>query len=423
MTSPISEVIVTPVAFADPPLLNAAGVHEPYALRSIIEVRCADGSYGLGESYGNTAHLEGLQAVAAQLPGLDPMRRNDLARVVERHVRTVADDGGSAGSVSATRTFGALISPFEVACLDVTGKALGRPVSDLLGGAVRDRVDFSAYLFYRFAAHPGQDVDEWGAALDPEGIVAQARKMITEYGFGSIKLKAGVLAPDAEADAILALREAFPDLPLRIDPNAVWDVDTAVRIAKRLDGVLEYFEDPVRGIPEMAALSAQIDVPLATNMCVVAWEHVAPAVRDDAVQIVLSDHHYWGGLRACTELARTCETFGLGLSMHSNSHLGISLAAMVHLGAATPHLTYALDTHWPWKHEDLVTGAPVFSGGSAAVPTTPGLGVELDRDALARLHEQYLSSGIRARDDIGYLRRNWAEPELTKLLGEGHMFS
>jgi len=422
MTAPISEVIVTPVAFADPPLLNAAGVHEPYALRSIVEVRCADGSYGLGESYGNTAHLQGLEAVAAQLPGIDPIRHHDIARVVTGAVQKVADAGGSAGSVSATRTFGALISPFEVACLDVTGKVLRRPVADLLGGPVRNRVDFSAYLFYRFAAHPGQDVDEWGAALDPAGIVAQAKKMIDEYGFGSIKLKAGVLAPDAEADAILALRDAFPGLPLRIDPNAVWDVDTAVRVAKRLEGVLEYYEDPVRGIPEMAKLSAQVEVPLATNMCVVAWEHIAPAVRDDAVQIVLSDHHYWGGLRASTEVARTCETFGLGLSMHSNSHLGISLAAMVHLGAATPHLTYALDTHWPWKHEDLVTGAPVLTGGSAAVPTTPGLGVELDRDAPARLHEQYLSSGLRARDDRGYQQRNWPEPELTRRLGEGHMF-
>jgi glucarate dehydratase len=147
-------------------------------------------------------------------------------------------------------------------------------------------------------------------------------------------------------------------------------------------------------------------MPLATNMCVVAFAHLPPAIRAGAVQVVLSDHHYWGGLRRSRLLAGICETFGLGLSMHSNSHLGISLAAMVHLAAATPNLTYACDTHWPWKTEDVVAGEPFrFAGGALRVPDAPGLGVELDRDALARLHEQYLRSGLRNRDDTGYMRR------------------
>ena len=147
-------------------------------------------------------------------------------------------------------------------------------------------------------------------------------------------------------------------------------------------------------------------MPLATNMCVVAFEHLPPAIRADAVQVVLSDHHYWGVLRRSRLLAGICETFGLGLSMHSNSHLGISLAAMVHLAAATPNLGYACDTHWPWKTEDVVAGTPfTFAGGALSVPRGPGLGVELDRDALARLHEQYLRCGLRNRDDTGYMRR------------------
>jgi Enolase C-terminal domain-like len=268
-------------------------------------------------------------------------------------------------------------------------------------------VPFSAYLFYKWAGHPGTDSeDAWSEALDPGGIVAQATRMIDRYGFTAIKLKGGVFPPEQEVAAARALKSAFPDHPLRLDPNAAWTPETSLWIARELDGVLEYLEDPTPGIEGMAEVARHASMPLATNMCVVAFSHLAPAVRNDAVQVILSDHHYWGGLRRSALLAGTCDTFGIGLSMHSNSHLGISLAAMVHLAAATPNLTYACDTHWPWKAEDVVAGEPLtFSGGSVKVPDGPGLGVELDRDALTRLHEQYLSCGIRNRDDTGYMRR------------------
>ena len=125
----------------------------------------------------------------------------------------------------------------------------------------------------------------------------------------------------------------------------------------------------------MAEVAQQAPMPLATNMCVVAFDHLAPAVAKESVRVVLSDHHYWGGLQRSRLLAGICDTFDLGLSMHSNSHLGISLAAMVHLAGATPNLTYACDTHWPWKTEEIVKpGALEFVDGSVPVPTTPGLG-------------------------------------------------
>lgn len=155
----------------------------------------------------------------------------------------------------------------------------------------------------------------------------------------------------------------------------------------------------------MARVSAGTDVPLATNMCVIAMEHLPPAIAADAVQVVLSDHHLWGGLRSSAALARIAETFGIGLSMHSNSHLGVSLAAMTHLASATPNLTYACDTHYPWKTQDLIVpGALAFVDGEVAVPTGPGLGVELDREMLGVLHEQFLTCGVRRREDTVYMQ-------------------
>jgi glucarate dehydratase len=405
--SRISRIDVTPVAFADPPLLNVVGVHQPWALRAIVEVHTDSGIIGLGETYADESHLARLEAVAATLPGHDPYDLHGLHRLVTDVLGRETGGAGASfgGMLDVSSAVATVYSPFEVGCLDVAGRETGRPVSDLLGGAVRDRVPFSGYLFYKWPCHPGWPDDEWGEALDPDAIVAQAKRMIDGWGFGSLKLKGGVFDPDTECAAIEALRAAYPELPLRLDPNAGWTPQTSVGVAERLAGVVEYLEDPTAGIEGMAYVAARTEVPLATNMCVIAFEHLAPAIAIDAVQVVLSDHHLWGGLRRSALLGGITETFGLGLSMHSNSHLGVSLAAMVHLAAASPHLTYACDTHYPWKTQDVIAPDVLsFEGGSVAVPTGPGLGVELDRDQLGVLHEQYLTCGVRRREDTVYMQ-------------------
>ncbi|OPX08532.1 glucarate dehydratase family protein [Mycobacterium sp. AT1] len=406
---------ITPVAFADPPLLNTVGVHQPFALRAIIQLDTDAGLVGLGETYADTRHLARLDAAAGAIVGLDVFALNIIRATIAQ--RLAGDDAavGTAGMITSASAVDQVFSPFEVACLDVQGHLTGRPVSDLLGGKVRDEVPFSAYLFYKWAAHPGGEPDAWGEAVDPAGIVAQATRMIDEYGFTAIKLKGGVFPPDEEMKAVEALREAFPNHPLRLDPNAAWTPQTSVKVAAGLAGVLEYLEDPTPGLDGMAEVAAQSPMPLATNMCVVAFDQLAPSVAKDSVKVVLSDHHYWGGLHRSRLLAGICDTFGLGLSMHSNSHLGISLAAMVHLAGATPNLSYACDTHWPWKTEEVVkAGVLEFRDGAVAVPTTPGLGVEIDDDALGALHEQYLRCGIRDRDDTGYMQSIHPEFENTK---------
>ncbi|MCS0601466.1 glucarate dehydratase family protein [Streptomyces sp. LP11] len=414
----ITEVRLTPILVADPPLLNTQGVHQPYTPRLIVEVVTADGVTGLGETYGDTEYLELARPLAESLPGRSVMDVNSLfgidLAVDESRVGEAVDAGGLRGVQSAGKLRLSVLSAFEVACLDAQGRALGLPVHALLGGKVRDRVEYSAYLFYKWAGHPAgvpAEPDPWGAALDPAGVVAQARELRDRHGFTSFKLKGGVFPPDEEIAAVRALAEAFPGHPLRLDPNGAWSVATSLKVAGELGDLLEYLEDPTLGTPAMAEVSAGTGVPLATNMCVTTLGEIREAFTRDAVQVVLSDHHYWGGLRRTRELAAVCSAFGVGVSMHSNTHLGISLAAMTHVAATVPDLHHACDSHYPWQSEDVLTERIAFTGGAVEVSDTPGLGVELDRDELARLHRRWADDDgtLRDRDDAAAMRA--AEPD------------
>ena len=411
----ISEIHITPVAVPDPPLLNAAGLHAPYALRLIIEIVSADGISGWGEIPGSDATLSALQHAADHLVGMDPWGLNGINAKLE----TLAQPDERGATPWDQRTWVHVRSAIEVACYDLMGKSVGRPLVDLLGGASRERVPFSAYLFYKYEGAGGEfgfgrDETATGwyaaradAALDPAGIVAQARAMIEHYGFKSIKLKGGAFEPQQEVNAILALRDAFgPDMPLRLDPNAIWRVDTAIAAGKQLEGALEYYEDPVRGQANMAAVARAVDIPLATNMCTTSFADLPGSIAHQSEAIILSDHHFWGGFRASLELARFCAVFGRGLSMHSNSHLGISLAAMTHLAAAVSELTYDCDTHFPWQDGyDLLAEPLRFEAGAIAVPRGAGLGIEVDRAKLAKLHQQYLKCGLTERDDEAEMQK------------------
>ncbi len=416
----IADFRVTPIAIADPPLLNAAGLHAPYALRAIVEVVSDDNICGVSELPGGADVLADLEAVRHLVVGRDPFRLNRIAQDIEAYFGNAMSGNRQQLRTTiharrAARAFGAI----EVACLDLTGKAIGQPVCNLLGGKVRDRVPFSAYLFYKyegaggelgFATDPGAagwDAARQAAALTPAGIVTQAQAMCREFGFKSLKLKGGVFEPQIEVDTIFALREAFgPNTPLRLDPNAVWSVETAIRYGKQMEGVLEYYEDPTRGQAGMAQVARAVNIPLATNMCTISFDDIPGSVRLGSEQIILSDHHFWGGLRASMELARICRVFGRSLSMHSNSHLGISLQAMAHLAAVAPNLTYACDTHYPWQREEVIVGGRLqLDDGDLIIGDEPGLGVELDRAMLARLHENYLKCGLTARNDEAEMQK------------------
>ena len=408
----IKDIIITPIAIVDPPLLNAAGLHAPYALRIILEIITDDQISGISEIPGTSDIEQALYEAKELLIGKDVFQLNQIRTVLTE--RFGSESPLARGETPwDQRKLVHIFSSVEVACMDIMGKVLGRPIVDLLGGKMRESVPFSAYLFYKYEGAGGEfgfnlkpNAEGWEAAkqkqaINPEEIVFQAKAMCREFGFKSIKLKGGVFEPRIEVDTILALCKEFgPGVPLRFDPNAVWALDTAIQYGKELEGVLEYLEDPVRGQENMAAVRKVLKTPLATNMCTTSFEEIPAGIKIGSEDIILSDHHFWGGLKESMTLSGICETFGRDLSMHSNSHLGISLAAMVHLGAALPKMPYALDTHYPWQSDEVIIGGRIkFTDGSVVVPDGPGLGVELDKVALARLHQNYINCGLKKRND------------------------
>lgn len=429
----IAEVIVHKIAIADPPIRSSYGLHQPYALRTVLELRSDSGLTGVAETYGGEAPANALEELRPKLIGADPFKLTGaLVDMVEgrgsgdARSQTMLVPGENPLDATA-RTYSAV----ETACLDLIGKAVNQPVCDLIGGRVRDSVPFSAYPFYKHAGGGGEGddtrEDEYGEALSPEGLVKQVRQMVATYGFKDIKFKAGVLDPDIEIETVRQMRAEL-NMPVRMDPNCAWSVETSIRVGKALHVELGrdtggYLEDPTASIAGMAAVRKAIvesgyDVPLASNVAVTCFADLPPAFAQDAVQIVLCDHHYWGGMRQVQQLAKICATWGVGLSMHSNSHLGVSLMAMAHVAAATPHLTYACDTHYPWsqaKDEIVLGGRVPIVGGNVHIPDKPGLGVELDYDQLARGRERYAKCPYRKRDDEAEMRKH-VDPNWRRLL-------
>lgn len=423
----ITGLVLHPVAIADPPLRSSYGLHAPFALRTIVELRTDSGLTGISETYGGDGPLAGLEAVRQRVIGMDPFQLAGLYRDLTAKAEDPLDSvpGGRSQTYMVpgenpldrhTRTFAAI----EIACLDLIGKAVGKPVCDVIGGRVRGEVSFSAYLFYK---HAGEPEDEYGEVLGPEACVRECKQMVAQYGFREIKLKGGVLEPDVEIASIRALRREFgPAYPLRIDPNCAWSVETSVRVGRELEEELShggYLEDPCATLEGMGEVRRQLGhTPLASNVAVTCFADVPRAKALDAVQIVLSDPHYWGGMRNVQHLSHLAGVLGMGLSMHSNSHLGVSLMAMTHAAAACPNLAYACDTHYPWqsaKDEVAAGGRIRFVNGCVRIPDKPGLGVDLDYDQLARGRERYAKIPFRKRDDEAEMRRH-VDPTWRRIL-------
>lgn len=389
----IAAIEVIPIALPDPPLLNASGTHERVALRSIVRLRTSNGVEGVGEAHGGAALVADIDRLALLLKGVP----------ISATRRALSIAVASMGSRRADRVF----APIEVAMLDALGKSLGLPVAEVLGGRVRDRVEFAGYLFFKWPAHLGETADGWGEIETADHIVQLADRMASKFGFHSWKIKGGVYPASHEIECVRALHNARPGEPVRIDPNSVWSFELATEVANRLRGTVEYLEDPCASLDEMAALRSAQPVPLATNMFAESFDEHIPLIMKGATDVVLLDHHVVGGLRRAVAIADMCAAAGLGMSMHSNSHTGVSLSAMTHLASVVVGDVRTNDTHYPWNADfDIVEPSSMsIEDGFVKVPTIPGLGVRIDEDRLAEAHARYVNSEVRERRDGDYARR------------------
>jgi glucarate dehydratase len=424
MTTPtVARVEVVPVAGHDSMLLNLSGAHGPFFTRNVAIVTDSAGRVGLGEVPGGDAIAQTIAEAGESLVGKPVANYANLLRAAAAAFAD-RDAGGRGMQTFDQRITVHAVTALESCLLDLLGQHLEVPVAELLGeGRQRDAVPVLGYLFYvgdrRRTDLPyvveDRPADEWmrlrrEPALTPDAVVALAEAAHARYGFADFKLKGGVLRAEEEVDAVRALATRFPDARITLDPNGAWPLAEAITLCRDLRGVLAYAEDPVgaedgySGREAMAEFRRATGLPTATNMIATDWRQLACAIRANAVDIPLADPHFWT-MRGSVRVAQLCAAFGLTWGSHSNNHFDISLAMFTHVGAAAPDPITALDTHWIWQDGQALTCDPLrIEDGAIAVPTAPGLGVELDRDALAAAHERYLEHGLAARDDAVAMR-------------------
>lgn len=377
----ISDIRATTVTVPlEAPLRHANGVHWGRFVRTVVEVETDTGLVGLGEMGGGGESAEAVfRAMKSYLVGRDPARLEEMRFVI----------ANPTASLYNNRT--QVLAALEFACLDILGQAWGVPVSEILGGRVRDRVTFASYCFFRYPNPKSGS----GEVRTIEQLVRHAGDLKKKYGFTTHKVKGGVFHPDHELEAYRALAAAFPQDSLRFDPNGVWSAEQAIRFGQAIEGLCnDYLEDPVFGLNGMRRTRQMVRVPLATNTVVVNFEQLATNALDTAVDVILLDTTFWGGIRSCIKAAAVCDTFQLGIAVHSSGELGIQLATMLHLGAVLPNLSFAADAHYHHLTDDIIEGGLMkYEGGAIRVPTGPGLGVKLNRDKLRQYSELYKELG------------------------------
>jgi glucarate dehydratase len=358
------------------PLRHSNGAHWGRFVRTIIEVETDEGIVGLGEMGGGGESAEAaIRGLNSYLLGHNPLELESLRFKI----------ANPTASLYNNRT--QLLAAIEFACLDIVGQKLGVPVFNLLGGKLRDEVGFAGYLFFRYGEpnsgkHEVRTIDQ---------LVAHARDLKAEYGFTSHKLKGGVFHPDYELDAYRALAAAFPGDSFRYDPNGALSVEQSIRFGKAIEHLRnDYFEDPTWGLNGMRRVRSMVDIPTATNTVVVNFEQLSANVLSPAVDVILLDTTFWGGIRPCIKAAAICEMFQLSVAVHSSGELGIQLATMLHLGAVLPNLSFDADAHYHHLSDDIIVGGKMrYENGKIKVPEGNGLGVQLDREKVRQYSELY----------------------------------
>jgi glucarate dehydratase len=426
----ITEMSVIPVAGRDSMLLNLSGAHSPFFTRNIVVLKDNAGHTGVSEVPGGEQIRQVLEESKVFVINKQIGSYNNILNEVRKQY-SERDSGGRGLQTFDSRIAIHAITAIETSLLDLLGQFLGVPVAALLGtGQQRQKVEMLGYLFY-IADRKRTDLsyldtsnhkDDWlrlrnEEALNPGAIVHLAEAAHRRYGFKDFKLKGGVLNGSKEMEAVVALSDRFPESRITIDPNGAWSLDEAVMLCRNKHDVLAYVEDPCgaengfSGREIMAEFRQATGLPTATNMIATDWHQLGHSIQLHAVDIPLADPHFWT-MQGAVRVAQICHEWGLTWGSHSNNHFDISLAMIVHAGAAAPGKITALDTHWIWQEgEERLTKEPLkINGGMISVPDKPGLGIEIDMDQIEKANKLYMEYGLGARNDavaMQYLIPGW----------------
>lgn len=431
MTPTVAAMEVFPVAGKDCMELNLSGAHAPYFTRNIVILTDSEGRTGVGEVPGGQKITKALENVKSLVLGTNiGAYKNTLKKISDWLSANIKDDVRGKQTFDL-RTGVHVVTAIEAPLLDLLGQYLGVPAAALMGdGIQRCRVRFLSYLFFvgdrnktdlPYDSEPDSDCSWYRLrheeAMTPEAIVALAKATQEKYGFQDFKLKGGVLEGREEVKAVAALKEAFPDARITLDPNGGWLLKEALELAPDLKKVLTYCEDPCgaeggfSGREIMAEFRRATGMPTATNMINTDWRQMRHCIALQSVDIPLADPHFWT-MNGSVRVGQMCSDFGLMWGCHSNNHFDISLAMVVQCAAAIPGKMNGIDTHWIWQEGiERLTKRPLqIVDGCIDLPKKPGLGIEVDREQVKKAHQLYLDNCLGARDDsIGmqYLIPGW----------------
>jgi len=420
---------VVPVAGHDSMLLNLSGAHGPYFTRNIVLLKDSSGNTGIGEVPGGESIRKTLEEARELVIGQELGHYNGILNSVRERFEE-RDSGGRGLQTFDLRIVVHVVTAIEAALLDLLGQFLNVPVAALLGtGQQRDSVETLGYLFYLADwkktdlpyLHDDDTSDEWGRirreeALTAESIVRQAEAAHARYGFKDFKLKGGVLEGEQEIEAIKALAKRFPEARITLDPNGCWSLKEAINLCKGMHGILAYAEDPCgaeegySGREVLAEFRRATGLPTATNMIATDWRQMAHTIMLQSVDIPLADPHFWT-MQGSVRVAQMCHEWGLTWGSHSNNHFDVSLAMFTHVAAAAPGNITAIDTHWIWQDGQHLTKNPLkIADGKIALGDRPGLGIEIDMEAIEAANKLYTAEGLGGRDDgagMQYLIPDW----------------
>ena len=377
--TPVRSPMREPLKWSGGTRLSASGL--------LLQIHTDEGLVGIGECPGPT--LPTIRTIVEAeltqfLLGQDPLRVEWLVHRMEEFAR------------NWSRIAAYAIAGIEIALLDLKGKTLGVPVTELLGGFCRDEAPVAGYLF----------IDE------PEANARKAADFVAA-GFTELKLKVG-RDFEQDHDTLAAIRDRVgPDVKIRIDANMSWSVPAAVRWIRGLERFdLQYVEQPVPDfdLEGLAQVRRSVAVPIAADEACCDVRSALDLIRADACDIFVVYPSEAGGLTRARQIAAMADAVGKWCAIGSWAELGVATAANLHVVASSTNFPFASDTHYPHQQEDVLSEPLDMAHGWVEVPRSPGLGVELDSDAVERLAQ------LQVRESVFYDDIHAEAPRVGQIL-------